>query len=235
MFDQVSKIIGNALAEGRTALLEPEANQVCGSYGIPVTRFKVAKSANEAVKFAEELGYPVVLKVVSPDILHKSDAGGVVVNLREGQEVRRAYDTIMRNVTKYKPDVKVVGILVQEMAPSSTEVIVGMTKDPTFGSALMFGLGGIFVEVLKDVSFRLAPVTERDAGEMIQEIKAFQVLKGVRGREPSDVDAIVDILLKVSKLVTDFSNIDQLDLNPVFVYKKGAKAVDARILISPSK
>lgn len=232
MVDLVSEIIKKALSEGRTALLEPEANQVCGLYGIPVTTFKLAKTVGEAVKFSKVIGYPVVLKIVSPDILHKSDAGGVFVNLKTPQEVRRAYRRITDNAKKYKPDARIVGLIVQEMAPSSTEIIIGMTKDPTFGPALMFGLGGIFVEVLKDVSFRIAPITERDAREMIQEIRAFRILEGVRGREPADIDAIVDILLKVSKLVTEHEEIDQLDLNPIFVYRRGAKAVDTRILVS---
>lgn len=233
MVDQVSEIIKNALFEGRTALLEPEANRVCGLYGVPVTNFKLAETEREAVKFSREIGYPVVLKIVSPDILHKSDAGGVIVNLKTPEEVGGAYRRIIDNAKQYKPDAKIVGLIVQEMAPSSTEVIIGMTKDPTFGPALMFGLGGIFVEVLGDVSFRIAPITERDAVEMIREIRAYKILEGVRGREPADKDAIVDILLKVSKLVTEHEEIDQLDLNPIFVYSRGAKAVDTRILISP--
>lgn len=232
MADRVSEIIEDALAEGRHALLEPEAGEVCRIYGIPVTRFKLANTADAAVKCAEEIGYPVVLKIVSPDILHKSDAGGVFVNLRTPEEVREAYNKIIGNAEKYKPDADIKGVLTQEMAPPSTEVIVGMTKDPQFGPVIMFGLGGIFVEVLKDVSFRVAPITESDAREMIHEIKGYPVLTGIRGKELSDVNAVLEILLNVSKLVMEHEEIDQLDLNPVFVYEKGAKAVDTRIIIS---
>ena len=227
----VSSIIDNALKEGRNALLEYEANAVCSSYGVPVAKVKLAKTSSEAIKNADEIGYPVVLKIVSPDILHKSDAGGVIVNVKSANEVKEGFTNIVNNAKKYKADASVLGVLVQEMAPSSTEVIVGMTKDPTWGPALMFGLGGIFVEVLKDVSFRVAPITERDANEMVREIKAFKILEGIRGQPPADIDAIVDILIKISKLVMENPKIDEIDLNPVFVYGDGAKAVDTRILI----
>ncbi len=227
-----SKIIQKALDEGRTYLLEPEAKEVIRSYGIPTTNFKVAKTPDEAAKYAEEIGYPVVLKIVSPDIIHKSDAGGVKVNLKNKNEVIKAYNEIHENVKKYKSDAKITGILVQEFCPEGREVIVGMAKDPQFGPALMFGLGGIFVEVLKDVSFRVAPITRYDAEEMIKEIKAYPILQGIRGQPPADIEALIDILLKVSTLVIDHPEIDQLDLNPIFAYPKGAKAVDARIILS---
>lgn len=227
----VSSIIDGALKEGRNALLEYEANAVCASYGVPVAKVKLAVTSSEAVKNADEIGYPVVLKIVSPDILHKSDAGGVIVNVKSADEVKEGFTKIVNNAKNYKADANVLGVLVQEMAPSSTEVIVGMTKDPTWGPALMFGLGGIFVEVLKDVSFRVAPITERDANEMVREIKAFKILEGIRGQPPADIDAIVDILLKISKLVMENPTIDEIDLNPVFVYEDGAKAVDTRILL----
>jgi len=227
----VSSIIEGALKEGRNALLEYEANAVCASYGVPVAKVKLATTSSEAVKNADEIGYPVVLKIVSPDILHKSDAGGVIVNVKSADEVKEGFTKIVNNAKNYKADANVLGVLVQEMAPSSTEVIVGMTKDPTWGPALMFGLGGIFVEVLKDVSFRVAPITERDANEMVREIKAFKILEGIRGQPPANIDAIVDILLKISKLVMENPKIDEIDLNPVFVYEDGAKAVDTRILI----
>jgi len=227
----VSSIIDDALKEGRSALLEYEANAVCSLYGVPVAKVKLAKTSSEAVKNADEIGYPVVLKIVSPDILHKSDAGGVIVNVKSADEVKEGFNKIINNAKQYKAEANVLGVLVQEMAPSSTEVIVGMTKDPTWGPALMFGLGGIFVEVLKDVSFRVAPITERDANEMVREIKAFKILEGIRGQPPADIDAIVDILLKISKLVMENPKIDEIDLNPVFVYEDGAKAVDTRILL----
>lgn len=230
--DRVSEILGKAVSEGRAALLEPEALRVCALYGIPVAGFKLAETVEEAVTVSEEMGFPVVLKAVSPDILHKSDVGGVVVDLKSPQEVRTAYGAIVENVAKHRPGARVLGVLVQEMASPSLEAVVGMTKDPTFGPALMFGLGGVFVEVLRDVSFRIAPITEEDAWEMVREIRAFEVLRGVRGRGPSDIRALVEILLKVSQLVVEHGEIDQLDLNPIFVYGEGAVVVDARILLA---
>jgi len=220
-----------ARKESRNYLLEPEAKIVCMEYGIPVTRFKVALTQDEAVKFADQIGYPTVLKIVSPDILHKWDLGGVILNLKSATEVKDAYNKILENVKRHKPDAKIVGVLVQEMAPSSTEVIVGSIKDPQFGPALMFGLGGIFVEVLKDVTFRIAPITEIDAREMITEVKGYPILKGYRGQPPADVDAIVKILMNTSRLIMDHMEIKELDLNPIMVYDKGAKTVDARIIL----
>ena len=226
-----SQTLRKVIEEGRKHLLEPEAKTVCVEYGIPVTKFKVSKNEAEAVKFAEEIGYPVVLKIVSPDVIHKSDVGGVIVDLKNAQEVRNAYKQILKNVKKHKADAKIVGILVQEMAPSSTEVIVGAIKDPQFGPAIMFGLGGIFVEVLKDVTFRVAPITVDEAREMITEVKAYPLLKGYRNQPPADIEAIVKILLNTSRLVMEHQEIKELDLNPIMVYKKGAKTVDARIIL----
>jgi acetyl-CoA synthetase (ADP-forming) len=220
-----------AYKEGRKFLLETEAKTVCMEYGIPVTKFQLAKNEAEAVKFAREIGYPVVLKIVSPDIIHKSDVGGVVVGLKTAKDVRNAYKQILGNIKKHKTDAKIVGVLVQEMAPSSTEVIVGAIKDPQFGPAIMFGLGGIFVEVLKDVTFRIAPITEDEAHEMITEVKAYPLLKGYRNMPPADIEAIVQILLNASRLVMEHQEIKELDLNPIMVYEKGAKTVDARIIL----
>ncbi|NIW13077.1 MAG: acetyl-CoA synthetase, partial [Candidatus Thorarchaeota archaeon] len=163
---KVSQIFQKARKERRKHLLEPEAKAVCIEYEIPVTKFRVAKNAEEAVRFAEEMGYPVVLKIVSPDIIHKFDVGGVVLNLKSSEEVKDSYKRMMMKVKQHKPDAKIVGVLVQEMIPATTEIIVGATKDSQFGPALMFGLGGIFVEVLKDVSFRIAPITRSEAQEM---------------------------------------------------------------------
>jgi len=232
--NSVGKIVQGALSRGRNFLLEPESKEVVGSYGMPITKFKVCKSVEEAIKYSHEIGYPVVLKIVSPDVLHKSDVGAVKVNLKNDSEVREAYGEIVKNVKKFKNDVKVVGVIVEELAPQGNEVIVGMAKDPQFGPALMFGLGGIFVEVLKDVSFRIAPLTEYDARDMIQEIKGYPILTGIRGQKPADIDSLVDIILRVSKLVTEHPEIEQLDLNPIFVYPQGAKIVDARIILSVS-
>ena len=227
----VSEILNKVKKEKRKFLLEPEAKTVCMRCGIPVTNFKVAKNEAEAVKFAEQIGYPIVLKIVSPDIIHKSDVGGVIVGLKDAQEVRNAYKQILKNVKKHEANAKIVGILVQEMAPSSTEVIVGAIKDPQFGPALMFGLGGIFVEVLKDVTFRVAPITRDEACEMITEVKAYPLLKGYRNQPPADTEAIVQILLNTSRLVMEHQEIKELDLNPIMVYEKGAKTVDARIVL----
>lgn len=228
---KVSQIFEEAHKQGRKFLLEPEAKAVCREYGIPVTDFGVAKDAEEAVRLARETGYPVVLKIISPDIIHKFDVGGVILNLKSAEEVRDAYKRILVNVRRQKPNAEITGILIQEMAPSSTEIIVGATKDPQFGSALMFGLGGIFVEVLKDVSFRIAPITKTDAKEMINEVKGYPILRGYRGQPPADINSIVEILLNTSKLVTDHPEIRELDLNPILVYEKGAKTVDARIIL----
>ena len=224
VFSQVKK-------EGRKNLLESEAKIVCMDYGIPVTKFELAKSEEEAVKSADKIGFPVVLKIVSPDIVHKSDVGGVELDLRDAGSVRDAYQRIMKNVKRHNAKAKIVGMIVQEMAPAGTEVIVGAVKDPQFGPAMMFGLGGIFVELLKDVTFRIAPVDEGEAREMISEVKAYPLLKGYRNLPPADIDAIVRILVDASRLVTDHEEIKELDLNPVLVYKKGAKTVDARIIL----
>ncbi len=228
---QTSEIINQAKKENRKALLEPEAKTICLEYGIPVTVFKVALNVDEAVKCADEIGYPVVLKIVSPDIIHKSDAGGVIVNLKNSVEVGEAYRKILENVGKYNADAKIVGVLVQEMAPQSTETIVGAIKDPQFGQTLMFGLGGIFVEIFKDVSFRIAPITPDDAKEMITELKSYPLLKGFRNTPPADIDALVNILCNTSRLIMDHPEIKELDLNPVIAYQKGAKTVDARIIL----
>jgi acetyl-CoA synthetase (ADP-forming) len=200
-------------------------------YGIPVTKFELARSEEEAVKFANAIGFPTVLKIVSSDIIHKSDIGGVIVGLKNSDDVRHGYNQILQNVKKHDPKARIAGVLVQEMAPPSTEVIVGAIKDPQFGPAIMFGLGGVFVEVLKDVTFRIAPITEDDACDMISEVKAYPLLKGYRNTPPADIEAIEKILLSTSRLVTDYMEIKELDLNPVIVYEKGAKTVDARIIL----
>jgi acyl-CoA synthetase (NDP forming) len=228
---KTAEIFTRAYKEGRKQLLETEAKTVCMEYGIPVTRFKVAKNEAEAARFAEEIGYPVVLKIVSPDIIHKSDVGGVIVDLKDAEDVRNAYKQILENVRKHSAKAKIVGVLVQEMAPPSTEVIVGAIKDPQFGPSLMFGLGGIFVEVLKDVTFRVAPISEDEAREMITEVRAYPLLRGYRNTPPADIDAIIRILLNTSRLVMKHQEIKELDLNPIMVYEKGAKTVDARIIL----
>jgi acyl-CoA synthetase (NDP forming) len=229
--NETSKIICQAQNEGRKALLETEAKAVCMEYAIPVTKFQLAKNAEEAAAFAEQLGYPVVLKIVSPAIIHKSDAGGVIVNLKSTAEVQGAYVKVLENAKNYNATAKIVGVLVQEMAPQSTEVIVGAVKDPQFGQTLMFGLGGVFVEILKDVAFKIAPITRDDALEMVTGIKAYPLLQGYRNTPPTDIEAIINILLNTSKLIMDYPQIKELDLNPIMAYEKGAKTVDARIIL----
>jgi acetate---CoA ligase (ADP-forming) subunit beta len=228
---QANKIFSQVKKEGRKALLEPEAKAICIEYGIPVTNFKVASNEKDAAKFANEISYPVVLKIVSPDIIHKSDAGGVLVNLNNDPEVAAGYLKIIENAKRYKPNAKIAGVLVQEMAPQSTEVIVGAIKDPQFGQTVMFGLGGIFVEILKDVNFRIAPITTEDAEEMITELKAYPLLKGFRNTPPADINALISILCSTSRLVMEHPEIKELDLNPVMAYRSGAKTVDARIIL----
>jgi acetyl-CoA synthetase (ADP-forming) len=229
---EVQATIKKALAEGRHSLLEPEAKAVCLEYGIPTPSFKVATSATSAAAFAGEFGYPVVLKIVSPDIIHKTEVGGVVIGLSSSGEVESAYLRILEGVRSHRPDARILGILVQKMAPASTEVIVGSVNDPQFGHTILFGLGGVFVEILKDVSFRIAPLEERDAREMIREIKGYSVLGGYRGLPPADQDAIVNILLSASRLVMENPQIGQMDLNPTMVYERGALVADARMLLS---
>ncbi|MCD6428569.1 MAG: acetate--CoA ligase family protein [Desulfurococcales archaeon] len=234
--ERVKEIIKNAKSEGRSKLLEHEAYEVLSIYGLPTPKAGLAKSSEEAVRIAESVGYPVVLKIVSPDIVHKSDVGGVKVGLKSKEEVVKAFDEIMNNVAKYAPKAKVTGILVQEMVPEALEVIVGTTRDPTFGPVVLFGLGGIFVEVLKDVSFRITPVTKYDAEMMLSEIKAAKILDGYRGMPPRDKEALVDIIMKISKFMEEQEDVTDVDLNPIMVFEKGkgAKIADARILIKPS-
>jgi len=229
--NKTDKIIAKARKDGRKVLFEHEAKTICAEYGITVNRFSLAKNENEAAELAERIGFPAVLKVVSPEIVHKSEAGGVKINLKDTDEVRGAYNTIIENAKKYNSKANIVGVLVQEMAPQGIETIIGAVKDPQFGQTLMFGLGGIFVELLKDVTFRVAPITEQDAAEMIVGVKAFPLLNGYRGSPPADVKAIVTQLVCVSHLVMDYPEIRELDLNPVMAYPHGTKVVDARIIL----
>lgn len=228
---KVGQIIEKAKAAGRSSLLETEAKEILKEHAIPVPEFRLAKSKQEAIKLAEEIGYPAAAKIVSPQIIHKSDAGGVKLNLKDGDETGRAYEEIIKNAKAYDKGAQIEGVLISPMEKKGVEVIVGMTRDRQFGPVIMFGLGGIFVEVLKDVSFRIAPLSKGDAYEMVREIKGYPVLEGIRGEEPSDIEAIVDIIMKVSSLVNANEAISELDLNPVFVFKDGASVVDARVIL----
>ncbi len=237
------KIFETALKEGRTFVLEHEAKDIMKAYGMPVPAYDTASTADEAVEKSKAIGFPVVLKILSKDILHKSDAGGVKINLKTEEEVREAFQEIMNNVKEYGKEKGIEvdlsrGVFISDFADMGTEVIVGVTKDPQFGHAIMFGLGGIFVEILKDVTFRLIPLTRMDAQEMVSEIKAAKILEGARGQGPRDIDALIEIIMSVSKMVAENPEINEIDCNPTFVYEKGkgALVVDARILIDdPSK
>lgn len=227
-----ASVLTLARSEGRNLLNEIEAKQLLQEAGIPVTTTVLARTREEARTLAERVGYPVVLKIVSPDIAHKSDVGGVKVGLADGAAVDAAFEEIVASAKKAVPNANITGVAVQNMAPPGTEVIVGMTTDPQFGPVMMFGLGGIMVEVLKDVSFRIVPLTERDAAQMIDEIKGHAVLEGVRGQPPVDKAALCDAILKVAAFVEQHPEIQEIDLNPMFAYADGAIAVDARIIIS---
>jgi acetyltransferase len=220
----------DALIHFPDRLSEFQCKRILSCYGVPVTSEGLATSAEMAVEQARELGYPVALKIQSGEILHKTEAGGISLDLESDDDVRAAYHEVVASSKRFSPDAAVQGVLVQEMLKDGVEVIIGTTKDPVFGHVIMFGLGGIFVEALRDVSFRIAPVTRRDAEEMIGEIKGYRVLQGMRGKPPADVDAIVDAILRVSQLVTDYADeIEELDINPLVVFSEGAKAVDALV------
>lgn len=231
-------IIAKAREKGRTALTEVEAKEVFAAYGLPVTATELASSEDEAVEFAERIGYPIVMKIVSPDILHKSDAGAVKVNIKDEKGVREAYKTIMKNSLAYKADAFIDGVAVQEMAPWATEVIVGSVNDNTFGPTVMFGLGGIFVEVLKDVTFRVAPITLAEAEAMQDDIKSAPILRGVRGETARDRKALAKVLANYAYMIYDLKDeVAESDANPVIVYEdgKGVKVVDARIILTKKK
>jgi acetyl coenzyme A synthetase (ADP forming)-like protein len=229
--DAVRKILDRVKADKRTSLTAPEGKLVCDAYGIPVPKEGVAKSASEAAKIATDMGFPVVMKIVSPDILHKTEAGGVMVGVKTATDVEKNYATILANARKYKSDAKIEGIQVQQMLLGGQEVIIGAVTDGSFGKLVAFGLGGVLVEVLKDITFRLAPATKQDALSMLDGIQAHEMLKGVRGSDPVNRDAIADIIVNVSRLITDFPEVNEMDLNPVFATKDGAIAADVRIVV----
>jgi acetyltransferase len=232
--EKVKKIIDEAVKIGQKEIPEYLARDIIESYGFRLPKSVLAKDAKEASKAAEKTGYPVVMKIASPDILHKSDVGGVKVNLKTAKEVEDAFNEMVQKAKKAVPNAKIMGVLIQEMVTGGKEVILGMTKDAQFGPMLMFGLGGIYVEVLKDVSFRVAPITAREATEMIEGIRSVALLKGVRGEKPADIESIKDSLLRLSQMVTEFPMIRELDINPLKVFsvdQGGSVAIDARISI----
>lgn len=229
--EKVRRILDEVRREGRRNLLEEEGYEVLQAYRFQTPKSYLAKTEDEAAEAANNIGYPVVMKIVSPQIIHKSDAGGVKIGLNNVQEVKNSYNDIIQNTRKYNKDALINGVLIQEMVGSGKETIIGAKRDPLFGPLLMFGLGGIYVEVLKDVTFRIAPITEQDATEMIESIRSIKLLKGARGAKPSDLKAVRENLQKLSQLVTDFPEIEEFDMNPLLVFEAGigAKAVDVRI------
>ena len=231
----VNAILDAARKDHRVVLLSNEAAELVEAYGIRSTNNRLAKSADEAVKYANELGYPVVLKIVSPDIFHKTDLGGVVLNIRSDEEVRSAYEGILAGVGRYMPEARIYGVLVYRMVPRGREMIIGMSQDVQFGPLVMFGLGGIYVNFLKDVSFRLAPLSEYEARSMMEETRAYTLLKGIRGESPSDIEALKNTILRVGQLVWDFPQIVEMDINPVIVYGEGEGCIALDVKITLTK
>lgn len=230
----VKKVFANVRKQGRTNLLEEEGQEVLRAYGFPLPQSVLAKTADEAVKHAKKIGFPVVMKIASPQIIHKSDAGGVKVGVANEQAVKDAFDQIVKNAKKYDKNAQIKGVLVQEMVKGGKELIIGSKQEPGFGPVIMLGMGGIYVEVLKDVTFRLAPVTNKEADDMIGSIKTKKLLEGVRGEKPADKKNLSELIQKLSALVTDFEEIKELDMNPVLVMEqgKGCKILDIRIGLS---
>jgi acyl-CoA synthetase (NDP forming) len=229
--EQILSQLESFKKQGEKFLTEPVCKEILSSYNIPTLPAYLAKNKEEAAKFATKIDFPVVLKIVSNQIIHKSDAGGVMVNIKNKEEVKISFDKILKNVRSYNPKAEIEGVYVQKMAPPGREVIIGAIKDRQFGQVVMFGLGGILVEVLKDVVFRVAPINKDEAREMIDEIKGLPILKGVRGEKPIDFDCLTETIANISQLVIDFDQIVQLDINPIRVYPKNLWAVDARILL----
>ncbi len=229
------QVIERARSEGRVLLTEIEAKELLKQAGVSVVDTKLATSREEAISISRQLGFPVVLKIASPDVVHKSDAGGVKLGLKTSRQVGKAYDDILEAIRQKYPEAKIQGVSVQKMARPGVEVIIGMSKDAQFGPVLMFGLGGILVEILKDVSFRIVPLAKRDAREMIREIKGYPLLEGYRGQEPVDVANLEELILKVSSFVEQNPEVEELDLNPIFAYSDSAVAVDARVILGENK
>ena len=225
------EILNNARKQGRTLLTEIESKELLRGAGISIVETKLARSMKEAIALSKEMGVPAVLKIASADVIHKSDVGGVKTGLMNATQVSKAYKEIVSSVKQRQPEAAIDGVAVQKMARPGVEVIIGMSKDAQFGPVLMFGLGGILVEVLKDVSFRIVPLTRRDAREMIGEVKGYPLLEGYRGQEPADIPYLEEMLLKVSAFAEQNPEVKELDLNPIFAYRDGAVAVDARVVL----
>ncbi|MEQ9716281.1 MAG: acetate--CoA ligase family protein [Candidatus Asgardarchaeum sp.] len=227
----MDSILELAIKEKRN-LTEVEAYELLSKHGIPVPKYSVVSSEEEALKIAKRIGFPLVMKIVSPDIIHKTDIGGIKMNIINPPQVKEIYKNIICNVRKNKPEARISGILLYKQAPEGVEVIVGMVRDPQFGPTVMFGLGGIFTEILKDVAFRVCPVERIDIEEMLTEIEGIKMLQGYRGQPRRDVNAIIDIIMKISRLALDYSVITEIDLNPIIVYEKDALVVDAKVFLN---
>lgn len=228
-------IIQKVVGEGRSFMLVNEAQQICDLHHIPIPISYVTLNVEEAVLKAKDIGFPVVLKVISPQILHKSDAGGVILNIRGEGELEVEYEKLVAEVGKREPSAKVVGILVEKMMPTSTEVIVGGIRDRQFGPSIMFGIGGIFTEIYDDVAFRVAPIDNVDALNLIHELKGSKMLEGARGKPPVNLDLIINLLINASNLMMEHDAISQLDLNPVIAYSDSVCAVDSRIVLGQTE
>jgi len=228
---EAKKIIGDAISSGRKSLLEPDALELLKAFGIPVSEYIIVHDAAEAKDAADKIGYPVVLKVVSRDILHKTEAGGVMAGLKNAQEVEDSFNEMIFELSDHYATAKIEGFLIERMVDKGVEVIVGGVRDAQFGPAVMFGIGGVIVELLKDVSFRLAPVTKEECLEMVKEIKAYPLLTGYRGSGIVNLDAISDVIIKIGSIMEELEEIKEMEINPLIAYPDGVIAVDARIML----
>ncbi len=234
--DKATALIRSALEAEKTSLLEREAEEVAKQYGIKAASSGLAQSEKQAEALSKKVGFPVVMKIVSRDILHKSDLGGVKINLTSTEEAKKAYREILRNAKRSNRKARIEGVLVQKMAPKAPEFVVGGTRDPQFGPTVMFGLGGIYVELFKDVAFRIAPISEEEALSMMKETKSYSLLTGFRGSKPLDIRAAAKTIMAVGELMIDQPEVDSVDINPLFIYPKGAMAVDVRVILKkPAK
>jgi len=229
---EAKKFIDDAVQSGRKSLLEPEAKEILKAWEIPLPPNFVVKDKDAVIGAANNIGYPVVLKVVSRDILHKTEAGGVMAGLKNAQEVEDSFNEMIFELSDHYATAKIEGFLIERMVDKGVEVIVGGIRDAQFGPAVMFGIGGVIVELLKDVSFRLAPVTKEECLAMMEEIKAYPLLAGYRGAEPADLDAIADVIIKVGNIMAEAVDIKEMEINPLIVYPEGAMAVDARVVLN---
>ncbi len=228
---ECESIIQAALRDGRTSLLIHEAEKICELHGISTPKSYVARNLEEALSRVDEVGFPVALKRVSPQISHKSDVGGVLLNIKNQEELESAYPKLIDDVMGKAPSATILGVFVEKMMPASTEVIIGCIRDKQFGPSIMLGMGGIYAEVYGDAAFRVAPIDRIDAFNLIHELKGSKILEGARGREPADLDALADLLIRTSEMVIEHEEVNQLDLNPVIVYPKSVCAVDFRIIV----